>query len=149
MAFSGAREHSQNDEVTKKRGLEWLRRLYRQNLDPIFEKFEAHKDFGKLTSIYSSELQGYVEQADVCVAAWVTESIVYGLFLSDQSVLDPVETEIVVLSGIMMQNLPSETGWHMRGMRRIGATKHDVERIWTCVSRRCLVYGLSADMNWG
>jgi len=39
-----------------------------------------------------------------------------------------------VLSGIMMQNLPRETGWHLRGTRRIGVSFEDVEIVQQCVS---------------
>lgn len=53
--------------------------------------------------------------------------ITYGLYLSDHSILGPVETELIVLSGIMMQNMARETGWHLRGTRRIGVSSEDVE----------------------
>jgi uncharacterized alpha-E superfamily protein len=49
--------------------------------------------------------------------------------------LNDVETEITVLSGIMIQNLPRETGWHLRGTRRIGVSVEDVEMLQQCVSR--------------
>lgn len=65
---------------------------------------------------------------------WVSEEITYGLYLSDHSILGPVETELVVLSGIMMQNMPRETGWHLRGTRRIGVSIEDTEKVQQCVS---------------
>lgn len=65
---------------------------------------------------------------------WVTKNIVYGLFLSDHSTLDDVDTEIVVLTGIMMQNCAKETAWHLRGIRRVGVTQVDVDTIQLCVS---------------
>jgi hypothetical protein len=34
----------------------------------------------------------------------------------------------------MIQNLPRETGWHLRGTRRIGVSYDDVETIQQCVS---------------
>jgi hypothetical protein len=66
--------------------------------------------------------------------AWLSTEITYGLYLSDHSILDAVDTELVVLSGIMMQNLPRETGWHLRGTRRIGVSFEDVEVVQQCVS---------------
>jgi len=33
-----------------------------------------------------------------------------------------------------MQNLPRETGWHLRGIRRIGVEFEDVEIVQQCVS---------------
>ena len=68
------------------------------------------------------------------LTAWLSIEITYGLYLSDHSILDGVETELVVLSGIMIQNLPRETGWHLRGTRRIGVSYEDVETIQQCVS---------------
>lgn len=40
---------------------------------------------------------------------------------------------MVVLSGIMIQNLKRETGWHLRGTRRIGVSHDDVEVVQQCV----------------
>lgn len=65
---------------------------------------------------------------------WLSIEITYGLYLSDHSIIGPVETELVVISGIMMQNLKRETGWHLRGMRRIGISYDDVECVHQCVS---------------
>lgn len=68
------------------------------------------------------------------VLDWISKNISYGLYLSDHSILNDVETELTVLGGIMIQNLPRETGWHLRGTRRIGVSKEDVETIQQCVS---------------
>lgn len=67
-------------------------------------------------------------------ADWISKNISYGLYLSDHSIINDVETELIVLGGIMIQNLPRETGWHLRGTRRIGVSKEDVETIQQCVS---------------
>lgn len=64
---------------------------------------------------------------------WTSKQITYGLYLSDHSILNDVETELTVLSGIMIQNLPRETAWHLRGTRRIGVSHEDVETIQQCV----------------
>lgn len=65
---------------------------------------------------------------------WTSKQITYGLYLSDHSILNDVETEITVLSGIMIQNLPRETSWHLRGTRRIGVSSEDTETLQQCVS---------------
>jgi len=65
---------------------------------------------------------------------WLSIEITYGLYLSDHSILDGIDTELIVLSGIMIQNLQRETGWHLRGTRRIGVSYKDVEAIQQCVS---------------
>ena len=65
---------------------------------------------------------------------WLSKNITYGLYLSDHSILNDVETELTVLCGIMIQNLPRETSWHLWGIRRIGVSKEDVEATHQCVS---------------
>jgi hypothetical protein len=65
---------------------------------------------------------------------WISEEITYGLYLSDHRILDGVDTELVVLAGLMLQNLKRATGWHLRGIRRIGVESRHVEQIWECVS---------------
>lgn len=60
----------------------------------------------------------------------------YGLYLSDHSIPDGVETEMVVLGAVIAQNLPRMTGWHLRACRRIGQTQEECETIQTCVSIR-------------
>ena len=65
--------------------------------------------------------------------AWISANITYGLYLSDRQILDDIDTEMVVLSGIMIQNLKRETGWHLRGTRRVGVSYDDVEIVQQCV----------------
>ncbi|KAL9069026.1 MAG: hypothetical protein Q9161_005784 [Pseudevernia consocians] len=65
--------------------------------------------------------------------AWISANITYGLYLSDRQILDDIDTEMVVLSGIMIQNLKRETGWHLRGTRRVGVSHEDVEIIQQCI----------------
>lgn len=60
---------------------------------------------------------------------WISKQITYGLYLSDHSILNGIETEIVVLSSIMIQNLPRETAWHMRASRRLDISQEDVEQL--------------------
>jgi hypothetical protein len=69
--------------------------------------------------------------------AWTSQHITYGLYLSDQRILSDIETELTVLAGIMMQNLPRETAWHLRGTRRIGVSLEDTETVQQCVSWPC------------
>jgi hypothetical protein len=74
----------------------------------------------------------YYSSSDLS-ADWTSKQITYGLYLSDHSILNDVETELTVLSGIMIQNLPRETAWHLRGTRRIGVSMEDVETVQQCV----------------
>ena len=109
--FSCSREGWQCDEANDKRGWAWQSALYKGNQGAIDDQLANHKDFD-----------------------WLSKKITYGLYLSDQRILDQVDTEMVVLSAIMIQNLEKETAWHLRGTRRIGVSAEDVETIQQCVS---------------
>ncbi|KAL5381139.1 hypothetical protein DPSP01_007393 [Paraphaeosphaeria sporulosa] len=109
---SFSREHWTNDKANHERGTRWLRQLYSDNLDPIKDMFKTQRDFG-----------------------WISEEITYGLYLSDHRILDGVETELVVLSGMIAQNLPRMTAWHLRACRRMGLTPEECEVIQSCAER--------------
>jgi hypothetical protein len=98
------------DSANHERGMSWLRKIYSHNTDQTLALFDAHKDF-----------------------AWISTEISYGLYLSDRQVLDDLDTEVVVLVGIAIQNLPLETKWHFRGARRVGMALEDVKTIMKCV----------------
>lgn len=89
--------------------------IYKHNQAATDNTLEAHKDI-----------------------SWISYNITYGLYLSDMSILGPVDTEMVVLAGIMIQNLPLETGWHLRGTRRVGVSNEDVELVQQCVGLACI-----------
>lgn len=79
-------------------------------------------------------------------AEWMSHHISYGLFFSDRQVLDDYDTELTVLCGIMIQNLPLESAWHIRGARRIGLSGKDLETTQECVSLgNCLFSGHDID----
>ncbi|KAJ6096287.1 hypothetical protein N7486_007033, partial [Penicillium sp. IBT 16267x] len=78
--------------------------LFMLKIPQLHDLFKRHRDWG----------------------FWVGE-IAYGLHLSDRQVLDDVDTQMVVLPAVMGQNLPGETYWHIRGTRRVGVSKEDVQ----------------------
>lgn len=108
--LSCSREDWHNDEANRERGVGYLQRVYKQNIGPTLDLFNAHRDFRLIST-----------------------DITYGLYLSDRSILNDVETQLVTLPCIMIQNLPNETHWHIRGTRRIGVSKEDVQTIWNCI----------------
>lgn len=108
------------DEANLERGMGWLRKVYTGDTNSTLGLFDDHPDFG-----------------------WISKNITYGLYLSDRQVLDDMDTEMVVLPGIMIQNLPKETRWHIRGTRRIGASMEDVQVVWDSVQLLAGYLGLS------
>ncbi|KAI7507213.1 hypothetical protein KC347_g7025 [Hortaea werneckii] len=117
--YSFSRENWHSGPENQQRGKDWLGQIYRHNDNQTAEMMAAHKDF-----------------------RWLSIEITYGLYLSDHTILDGIDTELVVLSGIMIQNLKRETGWHLRGTRRIGVSFEDVELIQQCIEKVAAFCGL-------
>lgn len=117
--FSFSREGWQTGTENRAKGEAWLNTIYKQNLSTSTDNFKAHKDFD-----------------------FISREITYGFYLSDQSIIGPVETELTVLSGIMIQNLPLETAWHLRGARRVGVSSEDIELVQQCVEMVGKAFGV-------
>lgn len=96
-----------DNNTTTTRGSAFLQTLYQQNLAPLFALFGRHAP--------------YME--------WLERSIIYGLFLSDHTLLTPVESSLTILTSIMCQGIRAPTMWHLRGLRRLGVSEEDVERV--------------------
>jgi hypothetical protein len=108
--YSCSRENWVSGPENLARGENWLNQIYKENLSASTDWFLAHRDFD-----------------------FISRHITYGFYLSDHSILGPIETQLVVLSGIMIQNLHKETAWHLRGTRRVGVSQADVELVHQCV----------------
>jgi hypothetical protein len=117
--YSCSRERWQCNETNHDRGTRWFHKLYTCNAEDTVGLFAAHRDF-----------------------AWLSVEITYGLYLSDRQILDDIDTQLVVLPAIMMQNLKSETHWHIRGTRRLGVSKKNVEIICDCVRLLADFFGI-------
>jgi hypothetical protein len=90
----------------EQRGKNTINSIYGPLLPKIFAGFGAHK-------------------ADV---AHMELAHVYGLYLSDHSVLTAIESEVVVLTAILCTGLRSPGLWHVRGLGRLlGARGPDAE----------------------
>ncbi|RDW95037.1 hypothetical protein BP5796_00800 [Coleophoma crateriformis] len=120
--YSFSRENWTNDAASRARGETWLKTIYKHNLGTSIGPLAAHRDFDK-----------------------ISKEITYGLYLSDMSILNEIETELVVLSGILIQNLPRESTWHLRGLRRVGASMEDVEIVQQCVEMVADYAGVKLD----
>ncbi|KAH6680991.1 hypothetical protein B0J14DRAFT_614364 [Halenospora varia] len=107
---SFSREGWQTGPENLERGNAWLSCIYKGNLDDTVAYFKDHKDF-----------------------EFISREITYGLYLSDHSILDATSTELVVLSGIIIQRQGLNIAWHLRGTRRIGVSQEDCETIQQCV----------------
>lgn len=105
---------SQNTgSAIEQRGLDFILQIYRHNLPAIAASWSRH-------------------QIDV---EWLEINVVYGLFLSDFSVLSDVEVEIGVLAAITAQDIAGPTCWHIRGTQRLGVSKNDTDVILDVVKK--------------
>ena len=132
-------ENWQSGPENHARGIGWLDKIYKENRTSTINSLAAHKDFGTLLISHSRPHsffgagRGQLLTLLLVLQAWISANITYGLYLSDRQILDDIDTQMVVLSGIMIQNLKRETGWHLRGTRRVGVSHEDVETIQQCV----------------
>ena len=110
MGAQGSASHYAQLDLSQdieERGYGYMKVLYRHNLDPIMSTWGLHQ--------YDFE--------------WLEKRVIYGLFLADHSILNTIETELVVVSAIMAQGVRAPSLWHVRGLRRLGVGFHAVERV--------------------
>ena len=103
-----------------------MMKLYQHDLQPTFEnKWGSHAE----------DIQ------------WQQEQVIYGVFLSDHSVLSAVETEMVTLSALMCGFYLPTKKWHLRGFRRLGPSFEDVQKIYKAMQLVATWCGESID-DW-
>ncbi|KAI9797909.1 MAG: hypothetical protein M1825_005678 [Sarcosagium campestre] len=101
------RKGLQLDAAVEQRGSAHLESIYKHNLQPIFNTWGSH----------AAEFE------------WLETNIIYGLFLSEFAVLDAVETSLVTVPAMLCQGVKAPTIWHLRGLRRLGVSQDDVQRV--------------------
>lgn len=95
-------------ESMTQRGEEYLCSLYQPNLEAVFFSWGRHTDDFSFIDVVN---------------------IVYGMFLSNTSVLDAVTTSVIILSGIICQRLRGPTIWHLRDLRRLELEVEEMDRV--------------------
>lgn len=120
-----APKYAMQDGKEAVRGEKFMRSLYQGNLDRIFATWGSHKD----------------------TFVWLEKSPIYGLFLSDHEVLNELESELVILSSIMAQDLKGASVWHLRGLMRLGVTREDVRKVVKAIEE-CAAVGGKEGTGW-
>lgn len=120
--YATTRENWQADRANHERAMGWYDKIYARNAGDTLGLFDAHRDF-----------------------TWISTEITYGFYLSDRQVLDDLDTQLVVLPGIMIQNLKLETHWHIRGTRRLGVSGEKVQAIWEGVKLVAAFFEMKLD----
>ncbi|KAK6500508.1 hypothetical protein TWF481_010852 [Arthrobotrys musiformis] len=120
--FSSTRPGWKCDSQNLENGMNWLKTIYRGDTAIIDKSFRGHEDF-----------------------RWVSYNITYGLYLSDQSILDGWDSELVVMCGLLIQNLSTVTAFHLKGFRRLGVSNEDVEAVHVCCEKVARLCGVPLD----
>jgi hypothetical protein len=114
------------DLQTEHQGYAFMNEIYLHNLPSIMSTWGAHQiDF-----------------------EWLEKRVIYGLFLSDHSVLSPLEAELVTLSSIMVSGLRAPTLWHVRGLMRMGISEKDAEGVCDVVKKVAKWAGKEGTEGW-
>jgi hypothetical protein len=116
----------QLDTETEEQGYDFMLKIYRHNLPTIMQTWGAH-------------------QADF---EWLEKRVIYGLHLSDHSILNEIEAEVVTLSSIMAQGLRQPTLWHIRGLMRLGISAEDTEKVCDVVKEVAKWAGKTGTEDW-
>lgn len=67
--------------------------------------------------------------------SWVADNVIYGMFLSDEGVIDRKETTIMSYCSMACMDILGTSRRHLLGLRRNGVDEDDCARIVGCVER--------------
>lgn len=103
----GREEYAADPQKANKRTMDWWRQVFGDEIaNGIKKSYAMSPDF-----------------------AWTTETIVYGLFLADLTVLNALENELVILASTMGQGADYTTRFHLKGLRQIGVNAEDATSV--------------------
>ncbi|KAJ5220241.1 hypothetical protein N7468_009445 [Penicillium chermesinum] len=66
---------------------------------------------------------------------WASDNIIYGMFLSDESVINRPETSIMSYSCMACMGLEGTSRRHLAGLRNHGANDDELNAVTTCVKK--------------
>ncbi|KAJ5646850.1 hypothetical protein N7490_003222 [Penicillium lividum] len=85
-----------NTTTAQERGLKYFQNIYRDDMDKLFAPM--HK--------YAPD----IKQLSVLLE--------YGPYLSETSILNPIETSQITIAALLPLDVPTQVKWHMRGLIR-------------------------------
>ena len=88
-----------------------------------------------MQSVYSHQIskpsEAVLTQSDMHVTFkdihFISAEIGYGMCHSRTHIVTLRESELIILTTLLLQRLPRESKWHLRGARRTGSTPEEVE----------------------
>ncbi|KAK7408049.1 hypothetical protein QQX98_009764 [Neonectria punicea] len=112
---SSTRAHIAVPAETDARGLEYMRNIFRADLDPFLGAMDTYwPDLRTLVVTY-----------------------IYGYYQSDTSVLDAITTSQLNIATLVPMDVAAEVAWHMRGTIRNGGTEGQLKAAYDIALRVC------------
>lgn len=113
--ISSVRNHITTPSSTDERGEDYMRNIFRADLDPFLENMDRYwPDLRTLVVTY-----------------------IYGYYQSDTSILDAVTTSLLNVATLVPMDVPAEVGWHMRGTIRNGGSEEQLKTAWYITMTVC------------
>lgn len=56
----------------------------------------------------------------------LTVHLEYGAYMSETSILSPIETSMTTIASLLPMDVPTQVQWHMRGLLRNGGTEEQI-----------------------
>ncbi|CAM1505009.1 Fc.00g106460.m01.CDS01 [Cosmosporella sp. VM-42] len=112
---SSIRNHISVPAETGKRGEEYMRNIFRADLDPFLATMDQYwPDLRTLVVTY-----------------------IYGYYQSDTSILDSITTSQLNIASLVPMDVTAEVAWHMRGTIRNGGTEEQLTEVYDIAMRVC------------
>lgn len=112
---SSIRNHIAAPAETDDRGEAYMRNIFQADLDPFLENMDKYwPDLRTLVVTY-----------------------IYGYYQSDTSILDAITTSQLNIATLVPMDVPSEVGWHMRGVIRNGGSEEQLKMAWDIATAIC------------
>lgn len=107
-----------------------FRNIYRDETDKYLEPYKIAPDLSLSLHLLS------------LIAEDVGVIIEYGMYMSEFTILGPVETSQIVVAGLIPQDVPIQVAWHMRGLLRNGGTPEDIKYVRNITEKICKEMGV-------
>lgn len=109
------RDHIHTPSDTDNRGLEYMRNIFRADLDPFLETMDT----------YWPDLRTLVV------------TTIYGYYQSDTTILDAITTSQLNIASLVPMDVNAEVAWHMRGIIRNGGTREQLDYAFSVTTSIC------------
>lgn len=120
-------------EAALTRTNDWFKNVFTgEDHRRIWASTETNQDFSKLSNLLShssDHTESLLANFSLPLTAFTIKYSVYGLYLSDLTVFNPLENELVMLSCVLSQGGRVASLSHFNGLRLLGVNESDAEGV--------------------